>query len=749
MKRLLSIILAVSFTLLAGCSASPVPTETSATASAPEKYLADRLGSAEGLILGTAEDAAAYGIDMTDFRDDGYIIRRESDGAETLIFGKTEDGLDRGVRYYVNHCPKEGPVHVTYHEGYRVKRLTIAGRDISEYSIYLFEGADECHTIAANDLQKYIALATGVTMPIVNAPAEHNIVLERVGEDDPRSEVLYREGFNISVKDDGELYISGGRDRGCYYGVYEFLEMIGWRFAANGETIGHTPTEEDYYLYEAEHIDLPVGLTDEQVPSFDYRQGRLYAGERVLYYSELPIILRENDRVRGEATYNGYGYARGANHGLLKAFKTGYFDYVVAPDIKAGRAQPCFTDELLIETAIEYYTDEVESRLAMGHRIGEELVQIDIAQVDSMSFCFCPGCMEKVAYDGSDTGPMLYFSNELAKYFGENYPGLYLAILVYWGTSRPPIKTIPEPNLNCSFCFFTEQAFARCSNHCLDGSECTGSAHNGIDITNSIYADWFERWCEIAEMVTVWYYPGSWYYNNISLNLIDKLREDFAYFNKMDIHGVYPCMWLPDCWDSQDALTGFLLDELQWNAEMTEEEYREVFFEYLCILYGHDSAPYIMDYFDWAEGVERDGCFTHLQFSQPQYRVHFNEIADQREYVLGLMETALEKAESAEFEEAIRLFCRPAYLTVLIATHSSMYIDGTAEERAWYEETYYRFKEIALSTGMMVDGDLLTEEDFDIEKNLGWTYKQVLSFGHDPNWWPQPKSVPDPDPDPT
>lgn len=730
MKKFISAFL-VAVTVSGVLVSCMTPTEeiVSSSASASEKYLADRLGSADGFVLGTAAEANSYGIDMTDFRDEGYVIRTV-DG-DTVIFGKTEDGLDRGVRYYVNHLSEEDNASYTYGEGYRVKRMTVAGRDISEYSIYLFDGADECHTTAATELQKYVELACGVHLDIVREPTEHMIVLERVGEEDPRAAVLGREGFNISVRENGDLYISGGRDRGCLYGVYELLESyVGWRFIVNGEVLDHDLTEDDYYLYESDHVDIPAGLEDEQIPSFDYRQGRLYAGGHKLYYSDLPVILRENDKIRGDKAYNGYGFLRGANHGLLSGpFTAGYCDDLFDPDVLSGKRQPCFSNEDFLERCKEYYTDYVESRLAAGDRIGEELVQIDIAQVDSMEFCQCSDCLEYMALDGSNTGPMLHFSNELAEYFGEKYPGLYLAILVYWGTAKPPKTTVPEPNLNCSFCFFTEREFSRCMNHSINGKECDKKCFTN----NATYAEWFEKWCEIAGMVTVWYYPGSWYYTGISTNLIDTLHADIAYMAEMGVHGMYPCMWGLEYWTSQDALIGYLIDELQWNADMTDEEYREMVYEYLCILYGHESAPYLMDYLDWAENVEKESCFSELHFSLPSDRVYFDRVAKQREYVLGLFDMALKNAESAADEKAIIMFMRPAYFTVLIATHTDMYQSGTAEQRAWYEDVYFKFKDIALSTSFMLDGKLLTEEDFDIEKNPGTMYADDEL--HKQDWW--------------
>jgi len=735
MKRLICTVLA-SLMLLSATACGKVSPDTSATAtaSAPEQLLIDRLGSTEGLILGTSDAAAEYGIDMTDFRDEGYIIR--SEGAETLIFGKTEKGLDRAVRYYANNCTEGGILNITYGEGYRVKQITIAGRDISEYSIYLFEGADQCHTMAAAELQNYISLACGITLPIVNAPAEHNIVLEQVGLDDPRSEVLGREGFNISVRDDGELYISGGRDRGCLYGVYELLEAyIGWRFAANGEVLDHIANANDFYLYEAEHIDIPAGLEDEQVPSFDYRQGRLYAGgQNQLYYSNLPVILRENDLLRGKAAYNGYGYARGANHGLLIGpIRNDYIsDEIVDDNVKNNFRQPCFTSDLLLEGSIEYYTEYIESCLAAGQRIGEELVYIDIAQVDSGTFCMCETCVEYFVLDGSHTGPMLYFANAIAEHFSEIYPELYYSILVYWGTTEPPKVTKPHPKLNCSYCFYNDMDKYYCANHSISGVDCTGKNAGGNNINNYEYAEEFERWCEIAGMVTVWYYPGSWYFNSDCASRLKTLREDYKYLADHGVHGVYPCMISPASWNSEDSLIGYLIDKLQWNAEMTDEEYFAMIEEYFMIFYGEVAAGFLMDYILWEIDAASDYCWTLQAFSTPDHRLNFSKVQNDFEYCIALFDMAGAAAESEAQERGIIKFSLPLYFTGLMVSHTDMYLNGTEAQRERYTEIYEHFKKIALENKFNVDGRVLTEADFNIEKNFALLYKYI---DVEDRWW--------------
>ncbi|MBE6707672.1 MAG: DUF4838 domain-containing protein [Ruminococcaceae bacterium] len=730
MRKILSLIVAAVMILGAFAACSTQDEKRSTTSSGAKKYLAERLGdAADGIVLGTEAEAEVYGIDMSDFRAEGYVIKNV--GGDTVIFGKTEDGLDRGVRYYVNHLADAENVNHTSGEGYRVKSIEIAGRDISEYSIYLFEGADECHTFAANELQKYIELACGVHLDIVRTPVEHMIAYEQVMPEDERFEVLGDDGFTISVKDNGDLYISGGRWRGCMYGTYEFLEKyIGWRFIVNYQAMKDTITDDDYYLYEAELIELPAGLEDTQVPSFAYRQGR-YQGYA---YSNIAIKQKENDVIRGSAAYNGYGYGRGANHGLLGGpIKHGYIDLSMVDQLViSGVKQPCFTDDVIIDTAEQYYIDQIEAKLDKGQQIGREIVEVDIAQNDTPAFCTCDTCMEYVMLDGSDTGPMLYFANTLAERLGERYPGIYVNILVYMGTTKPPKVTKPLENVSCSYCFYCDTNKNYCSNHSLNGDDCTVSESAGLPINNALYAAEFEAWCEIANRMTVWIYPGNWYYNQIPTTGLDTLLDDFRYFKEYKIHGVYPCMISPSSWDTQDYLITYLLSELAWNADMTDEEYAALIEEYMTIFFG-EGTPYLLEYLDWLETTEKDTCFTTQGHSYPQERQDFIKVKNDYGYCIELFENAKALAGSALQEKGIELFELPMRFAGLVASYEDHYVNGNAEEKALYIERYEEFKALAIPNNFALHGRVLAEEEYDVSLHPGTGHHPAN--GTKEEWW--------------
>lgn len=76
------------------------------------------------------------------------------------------------------------------------------------------------------------------------------------------SSLPHNEAFRIKTAE-GKLTITGGSERGCLYGVYEFLESyIGWRFLT---------VDCEVLMPESDTIEIPDGLDDMQEPEFDMR----------------------------------------------------------------------------------------------------------------------------------------------------------------------------------------------------------------------------------------------------------------------------------------------------------------------------------------------------------------------------------------------------------------------------------------------------------------------------------------------
>ena len=278
MKRTLALILAAILfaAALAGCAVVPNESAalranirtTSSDADGAAEWLSARLGDklTDRIVLGT--DGDGYGIDLAELENDGYVIRNL--GGEVALLARTTDGLDRAVRKYAKAVESGTAVEdVTYHEGYRVKALTVCGEDISAFAVVTDDGDKYCQSFAASELVSYIEKACGAKLAIFKA-SEYDALggsapkAIRLTTDYP---ALGDEAFRITVAEGG-VTIAGGRYRGCMYGVYDLLEDIGWRFV-NGPVDSASSYIE--YLYESEHVDLTPALDREEHPAIAYR----------------------------------------------------------------------------------------------------------------------------------------------------------------------------------------------------------------------------------------------------------------------------------------------------------------------------------------------------------------------------------------------------------------------------------------------------------------------------------------------
>lgn len=736
MKKFISLFLALVTAASVTVACAPVDDSTGIdiTSSGNVKYaewLEERLDVVpDGVILGIGS-SGDYDVNMENFSDEGYIIR--SVGDKTIVFGKNEGGLDRAVRAYaraVEAGQKDG-FDVVYGEGYRVKKLTIAGRDISEYSIYMNCADDECHNLAATELRDFIGKACGFYPEITREPTDHMIVLKQVLPGDERYKTLGDEGFTIEVKDNGDLCISGGQYRGCLFGVSEFLEKyIGWRFLYDfyymESYVGHYEDGCINYLYESDHVDVPAGTSDTQIPAVGSRRMIKTVTDNGVYGYRQKDNYHLSTSAAVQNKFNGYGIRHIASHGIVDG---PYKDFVDYDHTLYG--QPCFTNEDNIEISIEYYTKYVQDKIDAGAVVGKDFLEIDVAQLDSAEFCRCADCLEYMALDGGNVGPVLYFTNRIAEAIAEIAPELHVQMLAYMGTCSVPKVTRPLDNVSVSYCFFVESERYFCNNHPLDGSKCEGFSAGSRKINNFDAAAEVIGWSEICDNLTIWYYPGNWRYTALTSPLLENTYYDMKFLLSIEnVDCIFTCPAgynnIMGYFRSEEMFVPYMLAKMAWGGDsITYEDYLEMVKEYFYIMCG-DGAEEIMEYLFLLEKCTADGCFTTMSYGDDNdydSRINYTKFANNFDFMIELYESAMKKASTSRQEDYIENMTLTMYFTGLASTHDSWYLNGDTESRAKYEKYYDHFKNIALKhkfymNGFMENKVILTEEHFNIEENI-------------------------------
>ncbi len=713
LKKIISVVLATATasSILSACAISPVRSSITASDGLElyADWLGERVGTDKNIVIGDSSAAEAYGIDMSDFQSEGYLIRTLGD--ETVIFGADEKGVDLAVHDFANNGGRDR----TYNEGYRVKRITLAGYDIGDYKIVIPENADDNVVFAAENIRDYTAKACGAKLEITTAPCERAItfVMDETGE-------LGTDGFTIATSD-GSMTITHGLYRGALNGAMEFLEAyIGWRFVYNPFDWNETGADGAVdYLYESEHVEIPADVYDMQTPSMEYRDvydSRMYGSDKG--HASYTYKIKYN----GEGSLRGTDNAKfGAFRGLMQKSCHGLLNMnmEVIKDLTDNYShQPCYSDNWWFDEVSDRIINDAMSQVRSGKRIGVDLTCYDISGCDSGAFCQCDGCMEILSEDGAQSGAMLRFVNYVADRINEvpELRGLYVSCLAYYGLNKPPKVTVPRENVQVSYCFYPDPTTgdSPCGNHCFDGTE----AH---DCVNKQYASEFEKWCEISTKVSVWYYY-EFYFPCVPFLEFEVLRRNMKYMADEGCYGVFCLEGISNSGAGYDQLIKYLTCRLMWDADISKEDYYAMIEEYFMICYGEEVGAMMYEYACLLEHAgDLNGCYTQIR-SGPFSRVNKEFYANNYEAISFDFEMMLDRAPSFEVYELVERMRLHTDFLGISALWDEMYVNGTAEEREFIQTRYRAHWEKAVEFGyMLADFDYKAypadESEMDFEKS--------------------------------
>jgi len=622
MKKLTSLFLALVMFVssFAGCSYESTPsvsqniTVATSDAESAAELLSDRLGIVtENVVLGVG-DSDKYGIDMSDFEDDGYIIKTED--SSVVIFGKTEDALSSAVRKYANSV-EDGVIlgNITYHEGYRIEKFTLLDRDISEYRIIHSTTANRNMTFAAMELQRLLEIACGVTLPIeISDEDVPGAIILRHTDDEALDIAGYR-----YYAENGSLMIEGAVREGVLNGVYMFLENeCGWDYLYNG------PSE----LQETDHLVIGEDISAEAVPAFEFF---------LTSYRKTEVLPLGNDKTFIEQLskdfFSIYSYpVRHANHGMDKNNWANFDPHYV---------QICYTNEGNLDTVVSRIVEHLDAKEAAGDIIGETVRFIDIAQGDNGRYCLCNSCMEVLGIEKSHTGAVVRFANEVATQVNELFPGADIMFLVfaYFKAFAPPAVTVPNEWVSVSYA-----PNGSCANHKMDGTECDPNVITDFDTTGVQFGQYLDQWCEISDNMYVWYYQITMNFNYHTI--WDVLYDDLRHMHEIGVKGIY-FFGYQRGWGLK-RIEHALAHILRWNIDMTREEYEAEYLRLLEREYG-EGWEYVKEHLDLCKEAENDKCWSCWMYADVTAGIDFYDlgyVASNFDTSFELLSKAIELAES-------------------------------------------------------------------------------------------------------
>lgn len=410
----------------------------------------------------------------------------------------------------------------------------------NEHKIILPEGSSDILQFAGHEFALFFREAAGRTLSLITDGDFNGGYFISIGNTSvlKNSGFSYdknygRDGVNIFCKD-GNLYIIGGSEQACCYGVYVYFEKVFnlkifteslWSIEKNGEydfkdfSISEKP---DVPYRMIARYDLEDGPLEQMMRFRTGDRWKLWATYGHTFYYVIPVEKYYNEHPEWFSTYNNE-----------KRKPEGEWDW-----------QACVTNEAFREEYVERLKDYI--------REYPEAIYVSVSQNDGgQTPCKCPKCMESYRRNRNNwSGVYIEFANYVArkitKWLNEEMPEradkMRFSLLSYGITSFPPVGDgEEEPYAKCddNVAVFFAPIIGNRATAYTDETQYVD--FGDWEIGNRKTGRWLKGWLKCAKIVDIWSYAVDYcnylqpynMWNTVKENLVEfKDRNGQLYFEE-------------------------------------------------------------------------------------------------------------------------------------------------------------------------------------------------------------------------
>lgn len=387
-------------------------------------------------------------------------------------------------------------------------KLTLIENAKSTYVIYVAPDAIAAEKYAAQELQQTLLDMGQCEIPITSAhPTTSKVIY--IGTKGVPAELLSdidisdfgKEEYIIRTKDDA-LVIAGGEPRGTLYGVLGFLSnQLGCRWY----------TKDVVKIPQLQNIAIQAVDVREK-PVFEYRE----AWYKEAYDTDWAVHNRLNPTIVPIPDSLGGSY-------IMKPFVHTFYQ-LVPPDqymaahpeyyslvngkrlLDKHQGQLCLTNPDVVKIA----TETVKQWIA--ETPNAEIFSVD--QNDGYLWCECTNCSAIDEAEGSHSGTILNFVNQIADTVAKLYPEVKLQTLAYAYTEIPPKTLVPRENVTIRMCHYNY-----CNGHAMDGCD-----------DHLPFLERMAGWEKITDRITIWDYYTDFAHYLIPYPNFDAVTKNPQYY---------------------------------------------------------------------------------------------------------------------------------------------------------------------------------------------------------------------------
>ena len=378
----------------------------------------------------------------------------------------------------------------------------------------------EANDLAKAELQKYLEQITGDSYFLTNDISDASYIIKI-------NQKLKEDGYSI-YKENDKIIIEGSNGRGCLYGVYDFLKMLGCKWPLPTSRYETIPKSDKIVWKYGKIISEPVvkrrGFSLGNVVDLEYTKDFIdYSAKNGLnnvFFHGIPyenlIAVKDMLREREMAVIFGGHYLPGMLPRTMFEEHPEYFRF------DGEKRNPDYNFCPSSEEAVEYIAEAVKNWSKSYDMLSKEMVfEIWPDDLPHLGWCKCEKCKN---YSESDQ--YLMALNKITSKLGDGYKAK-ISFLAYHTTKTAP-KDIDVENKK-----ITSQMFApreRCYKHSLDGCKANREFLSYLKKLEKMFS-----WNDVFE-----YYCDSVLFRQMSVPIIDVIGKDVEIYYKNHMDSILP-----------------------------------------------------------------------------------------------------------------------------------------------------------------------------------------------------------------
>lgn len=547
---------------------------------------------------------------------------------------------------------------IPFYAGER-KTYTLFSNGKSDYQITIAKNASESEKWAASELQHWIQEVGDVKLPVETLNSSYigpkiligfnEFTAQKTNVEKPEAGDESYHYFN----DGADIIVFGGSERGTMYGVMSFLENeLGCRWYTPKVTVA--PKKEEFTFERLSHSEKP--------------------GVRVrndFYFEAFDPVWAARNKMNGTLSFDKINPQPGGTENYWSVhtfyrfippeeFYKDHPEYFSLIDGKRiyDRAQLCLTNPDVLKIVTE--------RLKNTIRENPDFLIYSVSQNDWRNPCQCENCQAIAQKEGSESGPMIWFVNQVAEAIEKEFPNKFVGTLAYQYTRTPPKTIKPRKNVVVRLC-----SIECCFSH--DFQTCP---------ENQSFLNDLKKWAAISPQLYIWDYVVNFSHYIMPYPNFNVLQSNIKTLRNNKAIGIMEQAAYQSRGGEFAELRSYLISKLLWDPECDIEK---VIDDFMYGYYGR-AGQYVREYFDYLQNRVTPETHIHLGLSPYDILFNGNFVTDAE----NIFQNAEKVADNAEILHRVEM----AGLPVLYLKCRQ------SPERAIYEGTYAKFNRIVEREGI-------------------------------------------------